>query len=48
MHFLKFFLASNYSYLMCLLWHLGDKEYSSGLSFTAVDSSKMSGAYVGG
>jgi hypothetical protein len=32
---------------MYLLWHLGDTKYSRGLSFTAVDTSKMSEACVG-
>ena len=32
---------------MYFLWHLGDTKYSKGLSFTALDTSKMSEAYVG-
>jgi len=34
--FLKLFLASNSSYLMYLLWHVGDTKYSLGLSFMAI------------
>jgi hypothetical protein len=39
--FPKLFLASNSSYLTYLFWHLGDAEYSIGLSFMAEDTGEM-------
>ena len=34
--YLKLFLASNSSNLTYLFWHVGDTEYSLGLSFMAI------------